>query len=263
MADGICNNCGATLAGEFCHSCGQREADTDWRSFGDIVRQFWNELVTLDFKSVRTVGALFRPGHLAAEFIAGRRRPYLTPLKTYLLAAALFFLIAPRVTGFTFERQMALDREGKLRALVEARITETRITRELFAERFGRTLQKVYTLTPIVSVVVLTLLLRAFFGKAFHWLGPHLVFALYYVAFLYVLALLIHALNERFQAPSLYLLLALQFGLLIPYMYAALRRVYGQRPGVTLAKSMAILALAFLIDGPINVVALWLSVKLT
>ena len=112
MADGICNNCGAPLAGPYCHRCGQREADTEWRSAGAIARQFWNEFVNLDFKSVRTVAALFRPGYLAAEFIAGRRRRYLTPLKTYLLAAALFFFVAPRTTDFTFERQMELDRDG-------------------------------------------------------------------------------------------------------------------------------------------------------
>jgi hypothetical protein len=263
VADGICNNCGATLAGEFCHCCGQREADTDWRSFDDIARQFWDELVSLDFTSARTVGALFRPGRLAGEFIAGRRRRYLSPLKTYLLAAALFFLIAPRVTDFTFERQMALDREGKFRALVEARITETGVSRELFAERFGRTLQTVYTLSPILSVLVLTLLLRAFFGKVFHWLGPHLVFALYYVAFLYGIHLLLHAVNQRFQAPNIYILLVLQFGVLVPYLSVALRRVYGQPSRVTLAKTLGILALAFVIDSPINVAAVWLSVALT
>jgi hypothetical protein len=263
VADGICNNCGATLAGPYCHQCGQKEADTDWRSIRDITRQFWNELVKLDFKTVRTLGALFRPGYLAAEFIAGRQSRYLTPLKTYLLAAALFFLIAPRVTDFTLERQMALDREGSFRSLVEARLAETRVPRELFAERFGDNLKTVYTLVPILSVVVLTLLLRAFFGTAFRWLGPHMVFALYYIAFLYAVALLVHGLNERFHAPSLYLLLALQYGILLPYMFAALGRVYGQRPGRTFGKTVAILACAFVIDSPINVAAVWLSVKLS
>jgi hypothetical protein len=263
VADGICNNCGASLAGPYCHRCGQKEADTDWRSIGDISRRFWDELVSLDFKSVRTVGALFRPGHLASEFIAGRRRRYLSPLKTYLLAAALFFLIAPRVTDFTFERQMALDRDGTFRSLVEARIAETRVPRELFAERFGHTLQTVYTLSPILSVVALTLLLRAFFGTAFQWLGPHAVFALYYVAFLYLVALLIHAVNERFPSASLYPLFAVQFGILVPYLFVGLRRVYGTRRPVTLARTGAILALAFLADIPINVAAVWLSVKLT
>ena len=263
MADDICNNCGTTLAGPYCHRCGQKEADTDWRSIGAIARQFWDELVTLDFKTVHTVAALFRPGHLAAEFIAGRRARYLTPLKTYLLAAALFFLIAPHVTDFTFERQMARDRGGTFRALVEARLAETGVPRELFAERFGDTLQTVYTLMPILSVVALTLLLRGFYGRSYHWLGPHMVFALYYIAFLYAVALLMHTLNERLDAPSFALLFALQFGIVLPYMFAALRRVYGERPGRTFAKTVAILALAFVIDSPINVAAVWLSVRLS
>ena len=93
MVDGICNACGTALAGDFCHRCGQREADTDWRSARAIARQFWNELVSLDFKTVRSVAALFVPGRLAAEFIAGRRTQYLSPLKLYFLAGALFFTV--------------------------------------------------------------------------------------------------------------------------------------------------------------------------
>lgn len=261
MADAICNNCGASLAGPYCHRCGQKEADTDWRSVGAIARQFWDELISLDFKSVRTMLALFRPGHLATEFIAGRRSRYLTPLKTYLLAAALFFLIAPRATDFTFERQMALDREGSFRTLVEARIRETGVSRELFAERFERSLQTVYTLMPIFSVFVLTLLLRAFYGARFPWLGPHLVVALYHAAFVFLVLLLMHALNDRFT-PNLLILLMLLYVILLPYMFATLRRVYAQTRGLTWAKTVAILALAFVIDAPFNMAAVILSVRL-
>jgi len=263
VADGICNNCGAALAGEFCHRCGQKEADTDWRSAGDVARQFWGELVSLDFKSVRTVAALFKPVHMAAAFIAGRRTRYLSPLKTYLLAAALFFVVAPKVTDFTFERQMAVDRQGSFRALVEARIVETGVSRELFAERFARNLQTVYTLMPILSVVALTLLLRGFYGTVFRWLGPHMVVALYHVAFLYAIALLVHGLNEHLNAPNLGMLLALQYAILLPYMFLTLRRVYAEPPRRTAAKTVAILFFAFLIDSPISIAAVMLSVRLT
>jgi hypothetical protein len=263
MADGICNNCGATLAGPYCHRCGQKEADTDWRSLGDIAQQFWNELVNLDFKTLRSLAALFVPGQLAADFIAGRRMRYLSPLKMYFLVAALFFLIAPRVTDFNFERQMALDRDGKVRALVEARITETQVTRELFAERYGRTLQTVYTLMPILSVLGMMVVLRMLFGARFPWLGPHVVFALYYGAFFYVVALLMHGLNERFNGPNLFILLAVQYCILVPYMFLALARVYGEARGPTLRKTIAVLVLTFVIDVPISMGGILLSVKLT
>ena len=229
MADGVCNNCGAVLVGEFCHRCGQREID-EWQSLGSIARQFWDELVSLDYKSARSIAALFYPGHLAAEFIAGRRSRYLSPLKVYFLAAALFFLIAPRATDFTLERQMALDRDGDFRALVEQRIAETHMSRELFAERFGGRAQTVYTLAPILSVLTVTFLLRLLYGRRFPWLGPHAVFALYYIAFMYVVALFVHGVNNVLEAPNGYVMLAIQYVILVPYMFVALRRVYGSRP---------------------------------
>jgi hypothetical protein len=59
------------------------------------------ELAQLDFKTLGSLGGLLRPGYLAAEYLAGRRQRYLSPLKTYLLAAALFFVAAPYVFGFS------------------------------------------------------------------------------------------------------------------------------------------------------------------
>jgi hypothetical protein len=262
MADGICNDCGAALLGEYCHRCGRKEVD-EWKSLGSIARHFWNELVSLDYKTVRSVAALLYPGHLAAEFIAGRRSRYLSPLKVYFLAAALFFLIAPRVTDFTFERQMALDWDGEFRTQVEQRIAETHVSRELFAERFGARAQTVYTIAPMLSVLTITLLLRVLFRHRFPWLGPHAVFALYYIAFMYVMALFIHGVNNVLEPSNGYILIAIQYVILVPYMFAALRRVYDEPAGRTFRKTLALLVLAFVIDMPVAIAATSLSITLT
>ena len=262
MTDGVCNNCGATLVGEFCHRCGQRELD-EWKSFGSIARHFWDELVSLDYKTIRSVAALVYPGQLAAEFIAGRRGRYLSPMKLYFLAAALFFLIAPRVTDFTFERQMALDRDGDFRAQVEQRIAETHVSRELFAQRFGDRAQTIYTLAPILSVLTITFLLRLLYRRRFPWLGPHVVFALYYTAFMYVVALFVHGVNEVFEPASANTLLAIQYAIVVPYMFVALKRVYGEPAGRTFGKTLALLVLAFVIDMPVAIAATRLSITLT
>lgn len=261
MADGICNNCGATLAGEYCHRCGQHEID-EWKSFGSIARQFWDELVSFDFKTIRSLGALLRPGYLAAEFIAGRRHRYLSPLKLYFLTAALFFVIAPRVTDFTFERQMALDPNGEFRTLVEARLAETDMSRELFAERFNAKLQTIYTLTPIFGVLSATLVLRVLYSRRFPWLGPHAVFAVYHVAFMFLVNLLLHAVNQALHGPDPNLLFAIMFAIVLPYMFAALRRVYEEPRGRTFGKTVALVLLTLLIDAPINASATLLSVAL-
>ena len=74
-----CENCDTLLAGEYCHACGQKKIDEDWQSVPRFLRQFIDELINLDFKSVRSVGALLRPGYLPAEFLAGRRQRFLGP----------------------------------------------------------------------------------------------------------------------------------------------------------------------------------------
>lgn len=263
MADGVCNNCGASLLGEYCHRCGQKEAGTDWRSFRSIAREFWDELVSLDFKSVRTIAALVYPGYLAAEFIAGRRRRYLSPLKVYFLAAALFFLVAPRVMDFSFERQTVLDPNGEFRARVEARIAETHVDRALFAERFNARLQTIYTLTPMFSVLSASLILRALFGRRYPWLGPHVVVGLYYVAFIFLLVLVVHGLNEAFDGANINALLALQFSIVLPFVFLTLRRVYGEPPGRTLWKTLVLVMLSFVLDAPMNILAMRLSIAST
>ena len=263
VADGICNNCGASLLGDYCHRCGQNEADTEWKSLSSIAHRFWDELVSLDYKALRSLAALFSPGVLAAEFIDGRRQRYLSPLKLYFLAAALFFVIAPRATDFTFERQMALDPDGQFRAQVEARLAQTRMSRDLFAERFNSRLQTVYTITPIFSVLSATLVLRLLFGRRYPWLGPHMVFALYYVAFMFVVNLLLHGLNDAFEGVSPSLLMVILFAIVMPYMFVALRRVYAEPAPKTFWKTLALVTLTFLIDAPINAGAALLSVRLT
>lgn len=53
-ADGICNNCGARLAGPYCHACGQKKSTT---SGGRSVRSRVSSLQLRFQESVRTLGA--------------------------------------------------------------------------------------------------------------------------------------------------------------------------------------------------------------
>ena len=62
-----CANCGASLVGEYCHVCGQKRIADDWQSVPRFLRQFAGELVTLDFKTVRSIAAL-QSQQAAAEF---------------------------------------------------------------------------------------------------------------------------------------------------------------------------------------------------
>jgi len=93
-------------------------------------------------------------------------------------------------------------------------------------------------------------------------LGTHIVFALYYVSFFYLVAIVIGALNEALE-PNHLVLLAVTYGILIPYVFFALRRVYREPAGRTFAKCLVLLIAAFVIDSPINIVATRLSIALS
>ncbi len=99
-----CPNCSAEAGDEYCAQCGQRRIGPDDLSATQFVHEIVDEVTTLHtkFKTLRSLRALLTPGVLTEHFLAGRRRPYLSPLKLYLVCAAVFFLAAP-LAGFTLE----------------------------------------------------------------------------------------------------------------------------------------------------------------
>lgn len=92
-----CANCGASLDADphprFCPLCGQ-ETELHPPSFGEFVHEFVGHYVALEGALWRTLGALlFHPGKLTREYLDGRRRRYVLPLRVYLSASFLFFLL--------------------------------------------------------------------------------------------------------------------------------------------------------------------------
>ncbi len=63
------------------------------RFFWSLVSEAFENIFSFDSRTARTLFALFfRPGFLAAEYVAGRRARYIQPLRLYLIASILFFL---------------------------------------------------------------------------------------------------------------------------------------------------------------------------
>jgi hypothetical protein len=89
-----CLNCGAPLAGPFCATCGQRDVPPYPTLRELAVDAFW-ELSGWDGRFATTVRALVRrPGMLTREFLEGRRARYISPLRLYLMASVLYFVLA-------------------------------------------------------------------------------------------------------------------------------------------------------------------------
>lgn len=93
-----CANCGAPLGGRFCAKCGQ-DGHTQL-----TVKHFFEEVVEglLHFDSTfwRTLQPLlFRPGLMTEQYLAGRRKHYAPPFRTYLVISVVYFLLSSLFTS--------------------------------------------------------------------------------------------------------------------------------------------------------------------
>jgi hypothetical protein len=257
-----CENCGTALVGEYCHECGQKRIAQDWQSVPRFLRQFAGELVHLDFKTVRSVAALFNPGKLPAEFLAGRRREYLGPLKVYFLCAALFFFLGPLAAGFSLDELLRADSNGALQRWVDAERAKKNMDAALFAERFNVRVQTVYTFMLSVSILAYAFMLKLLYRRSAPALVTHLVVALYYVAFFYLMALITGAIGKLAGGLHPLASLGLSYAVLGTYAFILLRRVYREPPGRTAWKAVVILLVGFIIDSPVNFAAMLLTFAL-
>jgi hypothetical protein len=90
---GRCLNCGAPLQGPFCATCGQRSVPPN-PTVRELAGDAWQELSGYDGRIMATLRGLLRPGWLTTEYLAGRRAPYLPPLRLYLIVSVVYFVIA-------------------------------------------------------------------------------------------------------------------------------------------------------------------------
>ena len=99
-APAACLNCGCSFGDprpRYCPSCGQ-ETNVKPPTLIEFAQQFGGSYIAAEGALWRTLKLLlFRPGQLTREYLAGRRRRYVLPLRLYL-TVSLIVLLALRFT---------------------------------------------------------------------------------------------------------------------------------------------------------------------
>jgi hypothetical protein len=88
-----CQNCGAELNGPYCHSCGQKHQPQK-HSFGHMMIHFIGDFFHFDSQLIHTLKPLFmKPGLVAKEYVEGKRKKHLDPIRMYVFVSIVFFAI--------------------------------------------------------------------------------------------------------------------------------------------------------------------------
>jgi hypothetical protein len=88
-----CLNCGAIVQGRYCHICGQENTEPK-ETFWHMVTHFFYDITHFDGSFFVTLKQLlFRPGFLSREYMMGRRKKFLHPVRMYVFTSAVFFLV--------------------------------------------------------------------------------------------------------------------------------------------------------------------------
>jgi hypothetical protein len=106
---GACLNCSEPLASprpRFCPACGQ-ETNIRPPRIGEFIQQFGGAYFATEGALWRTLKwLLFKPGELTRQYLAGRRKHYVLPLRMYL-TVSLVVLLAVRLVA-----QVNIDIDG-------------------------------------------------------------------------------------------------------------------------------------------------------
>jgi hypothetical protein len=88
-----CENCGAELIGPYCAQCGQAAIDYR-RSLISLLADAADAFFNFDARFFQSFGLLLiKPWRLTNEFIEGKRARHVHPLRVYLIASVIFFLV--------------------------------------------------------------------------------------------------------------------------------------------------------------------------
>ena len=257
LAQRACTHCGASLAGRYCHGCGQdsNPPETGWASWGEQ----WQRLV----RTVRTL--VLSPGKLTLEHLAGARIRYIPPFTLFLNAVAVFFLFSV-VTRFQLQH-IVEQNAAWLKPMVDQYAAAAGVAPDVFIQRADRRFQGIYTLSlAVVSVAGYTLAYKALFWRSLPgWRGPFTA-GLHYIALIFVVALpwmtVAQALAGAVSRPAYLAAAAVLMAFAIGWNTMAARRFAGHGWPMAIAKGVAVVVAGFVIDGVMTLVAIQATLRL-
>lgn len=244
-----CPNCAETLAGNYCHRCGEKRPEARDLTVRHFLHDAAQELTSLDSKLFRTVIALlFRPGFLTLEWIRGRRSHYLKPLNLCLavFAASIFAYSAYKpVSVYDLSNITRQEKTGQFERMIDRQAAKKHMEPQALFDEISDKWQHFMSVLPVVFIFSFALILQLVFVFTRRYFVEHLVFAMHFVSFsMLVMTLMwpIYFLTGIKPGGFNMVIAGLKWLLDIVYMFFAVRAVYRLGAARTFFVSLLLIA---------------------
>ena len=131
-----CPNCQSEMAitDKFCAACGQkvqRRIPKLW----ELISEFFDSVLNIDSKIIRTFRAIFLPGQLTIQYFRGIRKKYYQPFRLFFFVSVLFFT----ALGFSGAKKsiMAMNQDNSIKN-IRQKVEASKMVTEYKGEVSGK-----------------------------------------------------------------------------------------------------------------------------
>ncbi|MFI5337080.1 MAG: DUF3667 domain-containing protein [Opitutales bacterium] len=181
-----CATCNQPLGGKYCAHCGEKRVEPGDHTLIGFCRHVFVAFAHADGKIFLTLRyLLLRPGRLTADYVRGRRKPYIPPLELFLIGNLIFFLLHPLIGSNTLTTDLNTHlhytwHQTIARSLVTPRLAVRGMTADAYAAVFNPASVTQAKSLVILVVPIFALAVMALYGRQQRHYVVHLVFSLHF-----------------------------------------------------------------------------------
>ncbi len=181
-----CLNCGSTISGSFCESCGQKVIDETDRSLSTLIAGFFGNILFLDGRFMISLRYLFfNPGRMTFEFLTGKRKKFVPPVTLFLFANLIYFFLNP-ITDYSLSLHDQITYQfysSTANSMVEEKINEKSISIEDYSLEYGKSSDQISKTIMILNIPMIALFVYALSFRKREFYFDSLVFTFHFFTF--------------------------------------------------------------------------------